>query len=47
MPDKILVNKYVPKVVPRDLSWYERDRLLTYIDKLKDERFISNPDKYL
>ena len=27
--DKIFANKYAPKYVPEDLSWYERDGLLT------------------
>lgn len=47
MSEKILVNIYVPDYVPKDLKWYERDWLLTYIDQLKYERFISDPDNYL
>ena len=47
MSDKILVNKYIPGEVLSDLPWYERDVLLTYINKLKCEPFISNLDKYL
>ena len=47
MSEKILVNNYVPEVVPSNLKWFERDGLLTYIDQLKYERFISDPDKYL
>ena len=47
MCDKNLVDKYVPDVVPKDLKWYERDSLLTYIDQLKCESFTNDPDKYL
>ena len=47
MSEKILVNKYIPKVVPKDLKWYERDGLFTYIDQLKYELFTNDPDKYL
>ena len=32
---KTFANKYIPKYVPEDLPWYERDGLLTYIDQLK------------
>ena len=35
-------NNYIPEYIPRNLKWYERDGLLTYIDKLK-----CNPDKHL
>ena len=34
-------NNYIPEYIPRNLKWYERDGLLTYIDKLK-----CNPDKH-
>ena len=47
MSEKIPVNKYIPEVVPSNLKWFERDGLLIYIDQLKYERFISDPDKYL
>ena len=47
MSDKIFVNKYIPKVVPKDLPWYKRDGLMTYTDQLKYKRFMSNPNKYL
>ena len=42
-----LVNNYVPNYAPSDLKWYERNRLLTYIEQLKYMKFISDPDKYL
>ena len=41
---KIFANNYIPKYVPEDLPWYERDGLLTYIDQLKYKEFISDPD---
>ena len=47
MSEKIVVKKYIPEVVPSNLKWFERDELLTHIDHLKYERFISNLDKYL
>ena len=37
-------NNYMPRYVPEDLPWYERDGLLTYIDQLKYKEFISDPD---
>ena len=41
---KIFANNYIPKYVPEDLPWYERDGLLTYIDQLKYKKFIFEPD---
>ena len=41
---KIFANNYIPKYVPEDLPWYERDGLLTYIDQLKYKEYISDPD---
>ena len=32
---KIYSNKFIPKYVPKDLPWYERHGLLTYIDQEK------------
>ena len=40
----IFANHYIPKYVPEDLPWYERDGLLTYIDQLKYKKYISDPD---
>ena len=40
---KTFTNKYIPKYVPEDLTWYERDGLLTYIDQLKYKDFILTP----
>ena len=41
---KIFANNFIPKYVPEDLPWYERDDLLTYIDQLKYKEFISDSD---
>ena len=41
---KIFDNDYIPKYVPEDLPWYEREGLLTYIDQMKYKEFISDPD---
>ena len=43
----IFVNSYIPPYVKGDLKWYERDGLMTYIDRLKYERFEENRDDYL
>ena len=39
-------NSYIPFYVKPDLKWYERDGLITYIDRLKYERFEKNRDMY-
>ena len=38
-------NNYIPEYVLSNLKWYERDGLLTYIDQLKCNRFLADPDK--
>lgn len=38
---------YVPAYVFPNLKWYERDRLMTYIDQLKYSSFAENPDRWL
>ena len=43
----ICVNTYIPPYVKDDLKWYERDGLMTYIDRLKHERFEEDRDSYL
>ena len=30
-------NSYIPPFIKKDLKWYERDGLLTYIDRLNYE----------
>ena len=39
-------NNYIPKYVPIDLKWYEIAGLMTYIDHVKCEEFLSDPDKH-
>ena len=41
---RIFANNYLPEYMPEDLPWFERDDLMTYIDYLKYEEFISDPD---
>ena len=41
----IYVNKYIPEYQSKDTPWYECDGLFTYIDQLKYEEFILNPDE--
>ena len=41
------MNSYIPRYVKPDLKWYERDDLLTYVDRLKYERFEENRNHYL
>ena len=41
---KIFAKSYLPECVPEDLPWYERDGLMTYIDRAKYKDFISDPD---
>ena len=43
----ISVNSYIPPYIAPDLKWYKRDGLLTYIDRLKYERFEKDRDAYL
>ena len=39
-------NNYIPEFVPDNLPWYERDGLMTYIDKLKYDDFIRFTDSH-
>ena len=41
---KVFANNYIPKYVPEDLRWYEREDLLTCIYQFKYKEFISDPD---
>ena len=40
-------NSYIPPYVKPDLKWFERDGLMTYIDRLAYERFEEDRDTYL
>ena len=44
---KKIVNKYVPRFAQHsELSWYERDGLLSYIDALKCEEYLKDTDSH-
>ena len=40
------MNSYVPKSVPKDLSWYERDGLMTWYNQMKCEDFLRDTNKH-
>ena len=40
-------NLFIPPFVKKDLKWFERDGLITYIDRLNYERFENDRDNYL
>ena len=44
---KIFANKYIPKYVPEDLPWNEKNGLLSYKDQLKYKDFISDPNAHI
>ena len=37
-------NNYIPEYVPEDLPWYKKDGLMTYIDQVKCQDFLRDPD---
>ena len=37
-------NVFVPKYVPKNLKWFERDRLETWYRQNKCEEFLNNTD---
>ena len=39
-------NKFIPKFLPNDLKWYERDGLDTWQLQNKCNEFINNTDSY-
>ena len=39
-------NKFIPKCVPNDLKWYERDGLDPWYLQNKFNEFINNTDSY-
>ena len=39
-------NSYIPKYVPQNLLWYERDGLMTWLDQVKCEEMLANTDRY-
>ena len=40
-------NRYIPQFVKSNLKWYERDGLITYINRLEYEKFEEDKDQYL
>ena len=40
-------NSYIPPYIKQDLTWFERDGLMTYIDQLQYKRFEEDRDNYL
>ena len=40
------MNTYIPKYVPSDFKWYERDGLLTWYDQRKCEDFLRDADSH-
>ena len=38
-------NNYIPEYIPDDLPWYERDGLMTQLDKIKSDEFLEDPEK--
>ena len=40
-------NSFIPPYIKPNLKWFERDRLVTYIDRIAYERFEEDRDKYL
>ena len=39
-------NKFIPKFIPNDLKWYEKDSLDTWYQQNKCNEFINNTDTY-
>ena len=37
-------NVFIPKYVPQNLNWYEKDRLETWYQQIKCEEFLNNTD---
>ena len=40
------MNTYIPKFVPKDLPWYERNGLMIWYDQGQCEDFLRDSDKY-
>ena len=39
------MNAYIPKFVPKDLPWYERNSLMTWYDQGQCEDFLRDTDQ--
>ena len=44
--NKKVDNHFVPNFVPNNLSWYERDGLMTWFDQVKCQEFLENTDDH-
>ena len=42
--EQIFSGKYIPTYVKPNFAWYEKDDLMTYIVKLKCDKFIEKPE---
>lgn len=40
------MHTYVTNFVPNDISWYERDGLMTWHNKCKCDDFLRDTDKH-
>ena len=43
---KKIDNTYIPKFVPNNLPWYEKDGLNTWYEQNKCNDFLEDPDKH-
>lgn len=41
-----LTNGYIPKFVPQNLPWYERNSLMTWLDQVKCEEMLAETDRH-
>ena len=46
MNEKIVVNRFFPKFLPRNLPWKEREGLLTWYEQAKCEQFLQDTDNH-
>lgn len=46
MAAKKFLNNYLPEYISDSLPWFERDGLMTYIDKLKYDSFVKELDSH-
>ena len=46
MAAKKFLNNYIPEYISDNLPWFERNGLMTYIDKLKYDNFVKDLDSH-
>ena len=46
MNEKIVVNRFVPKFLPRNLPWTKREGLLIWYEQTKCEQFLKDTDNH-